>query len=134
MPRASYGSHFLISTPATTTNTITMLRFPPLFGSEFQVVRRAQVARGMETAVRPKTLMRTIKLTFLPLLVSGMSKVDALSISMEGRGFGLHKTRTFVKRLKFTGTDAAVTMLTVSITVLLSFWTVFVSIPVEFHL
>jgi energy-coupling factor transporter transmembrane protein EcfT len=63
-----------------------------------------------------------------------MSEVDALSISMEGRGFGLHKTRTFVRRLKFKGTDVAVTILSVSITVLISFWTILVSIPMESHL
>ncbi|NYT11212.1 MAG: energy-coupling factor transporter transmembrane protein EcfT [Methanomassiliicoccales archaeon] len=113
---------------------ITTLRFLPLFGSEFNVVRRAQIARGMDTAVRPRTLMRTIKLTFLPLLVSGMSKVDALSISMEGRGFGLHKKRTFVRTLKFTGTDTAITMIIILTTVLLSLWTMLVSIPIEYHL
>jgi len=113
---------------------ITTLRFLPLFGSEFNVVRRAQVARGMETAIRPKNLMRTIKLTFLPLLVSGMSKVDALSISMEGRGFGLHKNRTFVRKLRFSGPDAALTISIIFITLLLCIWTILISIPVEYHL
>ena len=113
---------------------ITTLRFLPLFGSEFNVVRRAQVARGMDTTVRPKTLMRTIKLTFLPLLVSGMSKVDALSISMEGRGFGLHKKRTFMRKLKFTGADAGVTLTIILATIILCVWTIVVSIPIEYHL
>jgi energy-coupling factor transport system permease protein len=113
---------------------ITTLRFLPLFGSEFNVVRRAQVARGMDTAIRPKNLMRTIKLTFLPLLVSGMSKVDALSISMEGRGFGLHKKRTFVRKLEITYGDMAVTFLVLAITIVLIGWTLLVSMPVEYHL
>jgi energy-coupling factor transport system permease protein len=113
---------------------ITTLRFLPLFGSEFDVVRKAQVARGMEMSVKPKNLMRTIKLTFLPLLVSGLSKVDALSISMEGRGFGINKKRTFIRKLDFSGTDVALTVLIIIMTITLSLWTLWVNIPLEYHL
>jgi len=84
---------------------ITTLRFLPLFGSELNVVRQAQAARGMQTSIHPKKVVRTIRMTFLPMLVSGLAKVDALSISMEGRGFGAHKQRTFLRKIVFTPVD-----------------------------
>ncbi len=86
---------------------VTTLRFLPLFGSELNVVRQAQVARGMQTSIHPKRALRTIRMTFLPMLVSGLAKVDALSISMEGRGFGVHKKRTFLRKIEFTALDLA---------------------------
>jgi energy-coupling factor transport system permease protein len=36
---------------------------------------------------------------FLPLLVSALGKVDALAVSMEGRCFGRHPTRTFLREV-----------------------------------
>lgn len=113
---------------------ITTLRFMPVFGKEYNVVRRAQLARGMEVSVRPKRLMRTIRLTFLPLLVSGLTKVDSLAISMEGRGFGMHKKRTFVRKLRFTGMDAAVSGAALVVTVVVSILVVWQSLPLEYHI
>jgi len=98
---------------------ITTLRFLPLFGSEFGVVRRAQAARGMKTSVHPKKIMRIIRLTFLPLLVSGLAKVDALSVSMEGRGFGAYKHRTFLRKIEFTKKDVVLCILIPVLTVVI---------------
>jgi energy-coupling factor transport system permease protein len=106
----------------------------PFFGKEYNVVRRAQMARGMEVSVRPKNLMRTIRLTFMPLLVSGLTKVEALAISMEGRGFGMHKTRTFIRKLRFTGIDTIVTVSILLITVAISIWVLWIRLPWEYHI
>lgn len=110
---------------------ITTLRFLPLFSSEFSVVRRAQTARGMKTSVHPRKIMQTIRLTFLPLLVSGLAKVDALSISMEGRGFGAYKHRTFLRKIEFTKKDVVICMLIPMLTmtiIILALWLKFPAI------
>ncbi len=42
---------------------------------------------------------------FLPLLVSALSKVDAMAVSMEGRGFGQYRSRTFLREVRFSRAD-----------------------------
>jgi energy-coupling factor transport system permease protein len=113
---------------------IITLRFLPLFGSEFGMVRKAQLARGMEVSIRPRKIMRTLRLTFIPLLVSGMSKVEALSISMEGRGFGHSSKRTFVRRIRTRRVDAAATAAIVSFTIVVCVWTMWFGLPFEYHI
>lgn len=75
------------------------LRFLPLFESENQIVRQAQKSRGIQPEVgNLKKILRTIQYTFFPLIVSSLSRVEALSISMDGRGFGYHQTRTYFRK------------------------------------
>jgi len=113
---------------------IITLRFLPLFGSEFGMVRKAQLARGMEISVKPSKILRTLRLTFLPLLVSGMSKVEALSISMEGRGFGYSSKRTFVRKIRTRRVDVLVAVAIVSFTVVAVVWTIWFGLPFEYHI
>jgi len=85
---------------------ITALRLVPLFEQEAQTVYQAQLARGIVYdrggIKRFFTLARQF---FLPLLVSAMSKVDALAVSMEGRCFGKYPRRTFLREVTFTRRD-----------------------------
>ncbi|TFG31303.1 energy-coupling factor transporter transmembrane protein EcfT [Candidatus Thorarchaeota archaeon] len=84
------------------------LRFLPLFESENQVVRQAQRSRGIQPEVGGlKKIFRTIQYTFFPLLVSSLSRVEALSMSMDGRGFGYHKTRTYLRKSTWRVVDTA---------------------------
>ena len=85
---------------------ITALRLVPLFEQEAQTVYQAQLARGI--AYDRGSLKRFFTLArqfFLPLLVSAMSKVDALAVSMEGRCFGKYPRRTFLREVTFTRRD-----------------------------
>lgn len=78
---------------------VVALRFLPLFESENHSVRLAQKSRGIEPDVRSVSgILRTARYTFFPLLVSALSRVDSLAMSMDGRGFGFAKERTFVRR------------------------------------
>jgi len=85
---------------------ITALRLVPLFEQEAQTVYQAQLARGIVYdrggIKRFFTLARQF---FLPLLVSAMSKVNALAVSMEGRCFGKYPHRTFLREVTFTKRD-----------------------------
>ncbi len=97
---------------------VTALRLVPVFEQEGETVYRAQVARGL--GYNKAGLSRWVTLArqfLLPLLVSALSKVDALAVSMEGRGFGQYPRRTFLREVRFTATDAVVTGLLVILTV-----------------
>jgi len=92
------------------------LRLMPLLRSEANAVREAQAARGH--AIDRSGLsaaVATVASTFTPLLVASLSRVDALVVSMEGRGFGRHRTRTFLRQVQWRMTDAAVVILAIGL-------------------
>ncbi|MHA1911429.1 MAG: energy-coupling factor transporter transmembrane component T family protein [Candidatus Kariarchaeaceae archaeon] len=77
------------------------LRFVPLFDLEQSHVRNARLARGIDLEKRGvRGIFALIRYTFIPLIISALSRVDSLAISMEGRAFGLHKKRTFMEPRK----------------------------------
>jgi energy-coupling factor transport system permease protein len=85
---------------------ITALRLVPTFEQEGQIVYNAQRARGVRYDVRsPGRLLTLARQFVLPLLVSALGKVDSLAVSMEGRCFGKHSTRTFVREVHATRLD-----------------------------
>jgi energy-coupling factor transport system permease protein len=71
------------------------LRFVPFFEGELRAVRDAQKMRGISVSVcSPRRILHAARYTFVPVLVSGLHRVDAIAISMKGRCFGLYPTRT----------------------------------------
>ena len=74
---------------------ILALRFVPFFRNELRIVREAQRLRGIRISVRSiRGIRRAIRYTFVPVLVSGLIRVDTIAMSMKGRAFGLHRRRT----------------------------------------
>lgn len=74
---------------------ILALRFVPFFRNELRIVREAQRLRGIQTSVRSISgIRRAIRYAFVPVLVSGLIRVDTIAMSMKGRAFGLHRHRT----------------------------------------
>jgi energy-coupling factor transport system permease protein len=96
---------------------VTALRLAPLFEQEGRTVYQAQLARGIAYDVRsPRRFVTLARRFFLPLLVSALSKVDALAVSMEGRCFGKYPQRTFMREVRFSWRDGvAVGLLVLSI-------------------
>ncbi len=87
---------------------ITALRLAPVFEQEGQIVYQAQLARGIAyDRGGPRRFLTLARQFFLPLLVSALSKVDALAVSMEGRCFGKYPRRTFLKEARFARRDGA---------------------------
>lgn len=85
---------------------ITALRLVPLFEEEAHIVYQAQLVRGIAyDRGGPRRFLTLARQFFLPLLVSAMSKVDALAVSMEGRCFGKYPRRTFLREVRFTWQD-----------------------------
>ena len=83
---------------------ITALRFIPLFFLELEQVRRAQMAKGIDIEkLSLRNFLLTVRYLFVPLVLSALSKVDALTISMESRAFGLYPQRSYLEKQPFTG-------------------------------
>lgn len=96
---------------------IIALRFIPLFDMESSVVQNAQRARGLDIDVKGlRRIWRLAKHTFMPLLASALSRVDAISMSMDARGFGYSKKRTYLKQVKMQGADWTLTILVLLVT------------------
>jgi len=75
------------------------LRFVPFFRQELRTVREAQRVRGVQISVRSLSGLRcAIRYTFVPVLVSGVMRVDSIAMSMKGRCFGLHPRRTITRK------------------------------------
>ncbi|MBD3404649.1 MAG: hypothetical protein GF411_00760 [Candidatus Lokiarchaeota archaeon] len=92
---------------------IIALRFLPLFDTESEMIRMAQQSRGITTEIRSiRGISKLLRYTFRPLLVSALSRVDALSMSMDGRGFGYASDRTYVRNAEWRFQD---TILVVSL-------------------
>lgn len=76
---------------------ITSLRFIPVFNMELEQVKNAQKAKGIEIeGVSPKKILTSVRYILLPLVISALNKVDSLTISMEGRAFGLFPNRSYL--------------------------------------
>jgi energy-coupling factor transport system permease protein len=90
------------------------LRFLPLFDLENHTVRMAQKSRGITPEVTGlRKIIRTVQYTFFPLLVSALSRVDSLSMSMDGRGFGYDIDRSYLRKSSWRTSDTIVTILTI---------------------
>lgn len=88
---------------------ILALRFVPFFRNELRIVREAQRLRGIQVSIRSiGGIRRAIRYTFVPVLVSGLIRVDTIAMSMNGRAFGLHRRRTLYPRNSWTLEDSLV--------------------------
>lgn len=92
------------------------LRFVPFFDIETESVRMAQQSRGFSPKIgSPSKLLRTIRMTFYPLLVSALSKANSLTMSMDGRGFGYSKKRTYIRKSRWRTIDWLVLVLSMGL-------------------
>jgi len=99
---------------------VTALRFIPVFESEVNTVRQAQLARGLDVEGGGfSAIVRSAKYTLQPLIVSALSKVDVLAVSMEGRAFGCKPYRTSLRKSEFRAIDVVITVLGIGIFILL---------------
>ena len=102
---------------------VTALRLMPIFEAEGSTVYEAQLARGVRYDARsPLRLFTLLRRLLLPLLVSALGKVDALAVSMEGRGFGQYPDRTFLREVRMSRPDWAALALLALVAVGLAAW------------
>lgn len=81
-------------------------RLIPLFSSESMMIKKAQMARGIDLE-GVSSLVNMVKYMFFPWIHSALERADALTLSMEGRCFGVYQKRTFLKESVFSYYDYA---------------------------
>ncbi len=89
-------------------------RLIPLFSSESMMIKKAQMARGVDLE-GVSSLFNLVKYTFFPWIYSALERADALTLSMEGRCFGIYEKRTFLKESVFSWYDCVWVMMLVSV-------------------
>jgi energy-coupling factor transport system permease protein len=96
------------------------LRLVPLFDHESSIVQNAQRARGIpvDRGVIRGFLTR-VRYTFFPLIFSALSRIDNLTLAMDGRGFGYARTRTYHRQPSFGIVDWVVTLTSLIVTSIL---------------
>jgi energy-coupling factor transport system permease protein len=86
---------------------VTAMRLAPVFRLEAHQVYRAQLVRGVAYDRRgPRRWWLVIRHLTLPMFVSALRAAHGLALSMEGRAFGLHPRRTFMRQTPFALRDA----------------------------
>lgn len=84
-------------------------RFFPLLKGEYQSIVQSQAVRGVAT----DTVWQKIKvlpMTFLPFLYRAIRHTSEIALSMELRGFGRSKERTFMKDLHYRPAEIALSI------------------------
>ena len=90
------------------------LRYVPDVQSEFNKIKNAQEARGIEMSSKANIFSRLKNMAAIlfPLVFSSMEKIDSVTNAMELRGFGKQKTRTWYSSRKLKTGDWVVIVLT----------------------
>ncbi|MHA1994810.1 MAG: energy-coupling factor transporter transmembrane component T family protein [Candidatus Hodarchaeales archaeon] len=76
------------------------LRFTPVLNNEITVIRNAQQTRGLNST--PNSIKGTynlLKFTLFPIISSTLNRIKDITLSMEGRAFGLYVDRTPLKEI-----------------------------------
>jgi energy-coupling factor transport system permease protein len=80
---------------------VTAMRLAPIFRLEAHHVYRAQLVRGVAyDAGVPRRVWLVLHHLYFPLIVSALRTAHSLSLSMEGRGFGLQPRRTYLREVR----------------------------------
>ncbi len=88
---------------------VTALRLAPILEQEGITIYRAQLVRGVEYDRKGLGKIFLLMRQFLtPLLFVALKRADSLVFSMEGRGFGQYRSRSFRSRTKPTHLDTLV--------------------------
>ena len=83
------------------------LRYIPDVQKDFQEIKQAQEARGIDMSKNvslPKRVKSMMAILF-PLVFSSLERIDVISNAMELRGFGKHKKRTWYSERRFQSSD-----------------------------
>ena len=94
------------------------IRYVPTIAREAQNIREAQMSRGLE--LEKGNFIQKIKNfipIIIPLIVSSIRRAISIAESLESRGFGASKTRTYLFPLKMKPRDYAVILLLITVLV-----------------
>jgi energy-coupling factor transport system permease protein len=95
------------------------LRFVPTLESEARVIETAQIVRGVGRQKGLKHKVENMKRFTLPLLMGAIRRVHITAITMEARGYGAYKDRTYIRNIVIPKSGVAFSVLSVALTVVL---------------
>ena len=83
------------------------LRYIPDVQSDFNRIKNAQEARGIEMSGKANIFSRlkSMSAILFPLIFTSMERIDSISSAMELRGFGKNKKRTWYSGKKLASID-----------------------------
>jgi energy-coupling factor transport system permease protein len=85
--------------------TLAAFRLVPLLGQEWQQLRMARRARGIDSGGNPVAAARLFASTLFALLVGAIRRGTRLATAMDARGFDSGAPRTHAREQRFTGAD-----------------------------
>lgn len=103
------GIHYKISYTISLT-----LRYLPDIYSEYQIISKAQQARGLELS-KKQTIRKRVKEYFkmiFPLIMTSLDRINNISDAMDLRGFAKHKKRTWYHTKKLSRSDIFIILFT----------------------
>ena len=91
------------------------MRYVPDVQSDFNKIKNAQEARGIEMSSKANIFSRLINMgaILFPLIFSSMEKIDSVSNAMELRGFGKKPIRTWYSARRLKKGDWLVIIITI---------------------
>ena len=86
------------------------LRYIPDVQSDFNRIKNAQEARGIEMSGKANIFSRlkSMSAILFPLIFTSMERIDSISSAMELRGFGKNKKRTWYSGKKLAKADVLI--------------------------
>lgn len=88
------------------------LRLLPLLGLEWDLIRRARRARGIDAAGSPFRTVALFASTVYALLVAAVRRAIRLALAMDSRGFASRQPRTTARRQQVRAADWALVAVT----------------------
>ncbi|MCR5763219.1 MAG: energy-coupling factor transporter transmembrane protein EcfT [Treponema sp.] len=91
------------------------LRYVPDVQTDFNRIKNAQEARGIEMSSKANIFSRIKNMSAIlfPLVFTSMEKIDSVTNAMELRGFGKHKARTWYSARPLKKGDYIIIILTI---------------------
>ncbi|GAA4713497.1 energy-coupling factor transporter transmembrane component T family protein [Phytohabitans rumicis] len=86
--------------------TLAAFRLVPLLGQEWQLLRLARRARGVDAGRNPLAALRLFASTAFALLVGAIRRGTRLAVAMDARGFDARTPRTYARTQHFRTADA----------------------------
>ncbi|TFG31511.1 energy-coupling factor transporter transmembrane protein EcfT, partial [Candidatus Thorarchaeota archaeon] len=106
------------------------MRYVPTLGQEAYAIMDTQRARGVELDKGSLlTRIRNIVPIIVPLIIVSIRRALSIAESMESRGFGASKNRTYMERLSFQKRDWGVCILSLIALVLVIYIRLYIPLP-----
>lgn len=92
------------------------LRYFPDVQTDFNKIKNAQEARGIEMSSKANVFSRLKNMApiLFPLIFTSMERIDSISCAMELRGFGKLKTRSWYSERKLKTADKIIIVCTIA--------------------